>query len=262
MSEASTLSGRTRNPVRERLRAGESTVGCFLALGSPSAAELLSHLAFDWLVIETEHSALDTAQVEHMLMAISATDTVALVRVPALDAVFIQRSLDLGALGILVPLVRTAEDARAAVAATRFPPQGTRSFGPLRAARYSLDYSAYLAHANESMLVALIVETKEAVDNLEQIARVPGVDVLYFGLFDLCLSLGLDPLRLPLPEVDELLQRALQISSETGVAIGFSARTAQELVDNRARGFRFLGFSTDYFLLLDGARKGLEALRR
>src|SRR5207237_930132 len=161
-----------RNRVRERVRAGEPTIGCFLALGSPNAAELLGHAGFDWLVIETEHSALDTAQVEHMLMAIGGTGAVPLVRVPAVDPVFIQRSLDLGALGIVVPLVRTADDARAAVRATRFPPAGSRSFGPIRAARYSLDYAPYLAGANESLIVALIVETREAVENLEEIAAV------------------------------------------------------------------------------------------
>lgn len=253
---------RSRNPVRERLRAGRPTVGCFMALGSPNAAELLAQVGFDWLVIETEHSGLDVAQVEHMLMAMSGSETVPLVRVPALDSVFIQRALDLGAMGIVVPLVRTADDARAAVRATRFPPEGTRSFGPIRAARYSLDYGAYLATANENTLVALIVETREAVENIAEIAAVPGVDVLFFGLFDLCLSLGLDPLRLPLPEIDEIVERVLEIGRAANVAVGMSARTADELVGHRSRGFTFLGFSTDYFLLLDGARGALEAFRR
>jgi 2-keto-3-deoxy-L-rhamnonate aldolase RhmA len=235
-------------------------VGCFMGLGSPNVAELLGHVGFDWLVIETEHSGLDSAEVERMLMALSASTSVPLVRVPPRDPVAIQRALDLGAMGVVVPLVRSAAEAAEVVSATRFPPQGRRSFGPLRAARYSLDYSDYLDSANENVLVVLILETAEAVEELEAIASTPGVDVLFMGFYDLCLSLGLDPRRLPLPETEELIERTLEIGRSHGVAIGAGARTPEELVSLRARGFRFLTYATDYFLLLDSAQRGLEAL--
>src|SRR3954447_12039584 len=96
------------NWVREKLGAGQPTIGCFLGLGSPNVAELMAHAGFDWLVIETEHNGLDSAEIQHMLMAINATSTVPIVRIPSANPVYIQRALDLGALGILVPLVRTA----------------------------------------------------------------------------------------------------------------------------------------------------------
>ena len=112
-----------KNWVREKLKAGDSTIGCFMGLGSPNVAELLSHAGFDWLVIETEHSALDIGQVEHMLMAVKGTETVPLVRLPSSDWVYIQRALDIGAMGIVVPLIRTAADAQAIVRATRYPPR-------------------------------------------------------------------------------------------------------------------------------------------
>src|SRR4029453_4085620 len=115
-----------KNWVREKLKAGQSTLGCFLGLGSPNVAELLSHAGFDWLVIETEHSALDTSQVEHMLMAIKGTEAVPLGRLPSGDPVFIQRAVDIGAMGIVIPLVRSANEAKAIVRATRYPPEGTR----------------------------------------------------------------------------------------------------------------------------------------
>ena len=102
-------------------------------------------------------------------------------------------------------MVRTVAEAEAIVAATRFPPVGRRSFGPLRASHYSLDNADYLGRANDNILVALIVETREMLDNLEEVAAVPGIDVLFLGPFDLCLSLGLDPLQLPLPEIDAVL---------------------------------------------------------
>src|SRR4030095_6271168 len=113
-----------KNWVRERLKLGESTLGCFMGLVSPNVAELMSHAGFDWLVIETEHSALDIGQVEHMLMAVKGTETVPLVRWPSWDLVYIQRALDIGAMGIVVPLIRTAADSEAIIRATRYRPEG------------------------------------------------------------------------------------------------------------------------------------------
>jgi 4-hydroxy-2-oxoheptanedioate aldolase len=247
--------------LKTRLAAGEASLGCFLALGSANVAELIGHLGFDWLVIETEHSALGVAEVERMLMAVSASATVPLVRVPPHDLGFVQRALDLGAMGVVAPLISSPEEASELVRATRFPPDGTRSFGPIRAARYSLDYDSYLESANDGMIVILIVETAGAVDQLDAIASIPGVDALYLGLFDLCLSLGLDPRALPLPEVDAIIERTLVVAKAHGVAVGIGVRSPAELAQFRNRGFTFLGFSTDYFLLLDSARSGLEAFK-
>ena len=151
------------NWVRQKLRAGQPTIGCFLGLSSPNVAELLAHAGFDWLVIETEHNSLDSAEIEHMLMAISSTETIPLVRIPSSNHVFIQRALDMGALGILVPFVKTVEEAEAIVKATRFPPHGTRSWGPLRASSYTLDTEDYFYRANDNILIALILETKDQV---------------------------------------------------------------------------------------------------
>ena len=186
------------NNVRHKLLAGEAAIGCFMGLGSPNVAELLTRAGLDWLVIETEHNNLDTAQIEHILMAVQGSGAMPIVRVASAQQVYIQRALDTGAMGVLVPMVRTVEEAEAIVAATRFPPVGRRSFGPLRASHYSLDNADYLGRANDNMLVALIVETREMLDNLEEIAAVPGIDVLFLGPFDLCLALGLNPLQLPL----------------------------------------------------------------
>jgi 2-keto-3-deoxy-L-rhamnonate aldolase RhmA len=247
--------------LKSRLLAGESTTGCFLGLGSPSVTELLGHVGFDWLVLETEHSAVDVAQLEHMLRALGASRSAPIVRVPPRDPVFIQRALDLGASGVLVPLIRSTDEAAEVVAATRFPPHGTRSFGPLRAARYSLDYARYLENANDEMLVAFIIETREALESIEEIAAIPGVDVLFLGLFDLCLSLGVDPLALPLPEVDAAIERVLAAGAQNGVAVGHSARSRDELEELRARGFRFISYGTDYFLLLNAARAAFEEPR-
>jgi len=245
------------NRVRERLRAGQPTLGCFVGLGSPNVAELLAHAGFDWLVIETEHNALDAAQVEHMLMALNGTQAIPIVRLPSADPVFIQRALDLGALGIDVPMVKTAAEAQAIVRATRYPPHGTRGFGPLRASNYTLDTEDYLSRANDNILVVLHLETVEAVENLEAITAVPGVDVLYLGPWDLSLAMGLNPLELPLPEIEAAGERALAVSRKSGVAIGIGAGSPEQLRQRREQGFTFLTYGTDYSLLLSTARAGL-----
>jgi 2-keto-3-deoxy-L-rhamnonate aldolase RhmA len=250
------------NWVREKLRAGQATIGCFLGLGSPNVAELMAHLGFDWLVIETEHSPLDSAQVEHMLMAMSGTNTIPLVRVPSSDPVFIQRALDNGAMGVVVPLVKTAAEVEAIVRATRYPPVGTRGFGPLRASHYALDYPDYFTRANDNMIVALILETKEAVEHLDEIAAVPGLDAVFLGLWDLCLSMGLNPLKMPFPETDAAIQRALEVGRKTGLGVGVGAATPEELRRRQQEGFTFLSCVPDYYLLAGAARANLAAFQR
>ena len=254
-----------RNTVKERLARGEATLGCFLGLGSPTLAELFAQAGFDWLVIETEHNALDTAEIQTMLMAINGTDAVPLVRVPSSDHVAIQRALDVGAMGVVVPLVRSAAEVEAVVRATRYPPAGRRSFGPLRASRYGLDNASYLAEADDNMLVVVILETLEAVAELDEIARVDGLDGIWLGLFDLCLAMGLDPLQLPHPQIDEVIARALAVGREANVAIGQNAFSPAMLRERLDEGCRMVGFGPDY-QAADGTagrwRVGLRGGRR
>jgi 4-hydroxy-2-oxoheptanedioate aldolase len=249
------------NAVLEKVRRGEATLGCFVGLGSPNVVELLGHAGLDWLIIETEHNGLDAAEVEHLLRAAATTPATPIVRVPSAEHVYIQRALDTGAQGVMVPLVRGATDAEGIVRATRYPPDGSRSFGPLRASHYGLDNAEYLAHANDNMLVALIIETREAVENIDAIAAVPGIDVLYMGLFDLCLSMGLNPLDLPLPEIDAAMHRVLAAGKQHGVAVGHGAATPAGIGQLLNQGFAFIGYGPDYALLTGAARAGVEAFR-
>jgi 4-hydroxy-2-oxoheptanedioate aldolase len=245
--------------IREKLRAGDPTLGCFMGLGSPTVAEVLGHAGFEWLVIETEHNGLDMAQVQELVTAVEGTGAVPFVRVPSLDRVAIQRSLDIGARGIVVPLVRTADEAAAIVSATRFPPVGTRSFGPLRAARYGLDNEDYFRRANEQIVVMLILETREAYEGIREIAAVPGIDALYIGPFDLALSFGLDPLGAATAEVEALIRDAQRVCATSGAALGVPVRTVDELERRRAEGFTLLAFGPDYLLVADAARAAVAA---
>ena len=223
------------NQVRQKVIAGETAVGCFLGLGSPSVTELLAYSGYEWLLVETEHNALDSAQVERMLMAIDGSGALPMVRVPPSDLFAIQKALDIGAMGIIVPMVKTVEEAEAVVAATRYPPEGSRGFGPLRASRYTLDYEDYLERANRNILVGLLLETAEAVEDLERIASVPGVDLLYMGMWDLSLALGVDPRRQPNPETDAVIDKALKVGQDTGVAIGIGVGSPEDLAHRWSR---------------------------
>jgi 4-hydroxy-2-oxoheptanedioate aldolase len=250
------------NAARQRLLAGGSTIGCFLGLGSPALAEMFSHAGFDWLVIETEHNGLDSAEIEAMLMAMNGSEVVPLVRVPSSDHVFIQRALDLGAMGIVVPMIRSVSEAEAVVRASRYPPAGTRSFGPLRAARYSLDHADYLARADDNILVVLIIETAEAVESIYELAHVPGVDAFWLGTFDLCLSLGLNPLELPHPEIDTVVERVLANARDAGVAVGQNAFTPALVRQRLEEGYRMIGFGPDYQLLAPLLQDGVRAFEQ
>jgi 2-keto-3-deoxy-L-rhamnonate aldolase RhmA len=245
------------NLVRQKLLAGDTSVGCFLGLGSPTVAELMAHAGFEWLMIETEHNAVDLADVQHMLMAIGNTSAVPMVRLPSAEPVHIQRALDIGAYGIMVPMIRTAEEAVNVVAATRYPPHGKRGFGGLRAGAYTFRNMDYFANANENTLVVLIIETKEALDNIEAIAAVQGVDVLMIGTFDLYLSLGLDPFRQPHPDGERAIERILEAGRKYNRSVGGAYGSAADLSKRREQGFRMLAF-TDYTLLANAATGALS----
>ena len=250
------------NHALANLRAGKPAIGCFMGLQSPNVAEMLANAGYDWLVIETEHNALDTAQVEHILMAINGTDTVPIVRIPSANPVSIQRALDIGGMGIVVPNVRTAEEAKAIVASTRYPPVGTRGYGPLRASRYTFDQDEYFEKANDNILVCLIVENNDAVENLYEIAAVDGVDVLFHGPADMSLALGLSPVKLPHRAVDQVFDRMLEVGQKRDVAIGKGCNTVDQLRQLQSRGATWIAYGPDYFLLRRVVKEGLEAFKR
>lgn len=246
------------NRAKEKLNSGQAVLGTFMGLGSPSVAELLSQVGLDFLVIETEHNGLDSAEIEHMLMAIKGTETVPIVRVPSHEQVFIQRALDMGAMGVIAPMLRTAAEAEALVAATRYPPHGIRGWGPMRASQYTIDNDDYITRANDNIIVAALLETTEAVENLEEITSVPGFDALYLGMWDLCFNMGFNPMEMPFPETDAVIEYAAEIGKKNGVAIGIGSTTPEELKQRMDQGLTFLGFGPDYSLVLNAVRAGVD----
>ena len=179
------------NSSLQAWRKGQQTIGCWLSIGNAYSAEFMAHLGFDWLCIDLQHGMIGPEDLKHMLPAISTTNVTPLVRVPWNDPAVIMKALDAGSYGVIVPMINSRQEALNAVAACRYPPDGQRSFGPIRAALYA--GHGYAKEANRQIACIAMIETRQALDNLEDIVATPGLDGVYIGPSDLALALGLSP---------------------------------------------------------------------
>ncbi|MCE2917663.1 MAG: HpcH/HpaI aldolase family protein [Rubrivivax sp.] len=250
------------NPFRQLLRAagGQVPLGTWIMSGSPIVAEAVGHAGFDWAVLDMEHSALDVAGVLAMLQALGSTRMVPLVRVPWNEPVVVKRVLDAGALTVLFPFVQTADEARAAVAATRYPPAGVRGMaGMSRATRFGTDPD-YLRLANQKVGVVVQLESRLALQNLEAIAAEPGVDALFIGPADLSADMGHGGHTIH-PKVIEAMADAVHRAKAVGKPIGTLGLAPPQVVRYRALGFDFIALSSDLGLLIHGARDTLFDLQ-
>ena len=180
-----------QNAALAKWRRGEPSIGGWLTLGNIHTAELMANAGFDWLCVDLQHGLIDYGDLLGMLPAISTTETTPLVRVTTNAPAEIMKVLDAGAMGVIVPLVNSAEEAAAAISACRYPPRGTRSFGPARAAVYG--GGGYVAEANDQIACIVMIETRQGLENLEAIVSTPGLDGVYVGPADLAFALGLPP---------------------------------------------------------------------
>ncbi len=243
--------------VRDRLKSGEATLGCSVTLASANVAELIASVGLDWLVLECDHYGVDSADVQQLLMATARSETVSLVRTPPQDLNAIGKALDLGADGVVVPMVTGLDEAQAVVSAARYPPVGTRGFGPMRASTYYLDDERYFHETASSLLVVLILETRGAVEDLERLADA-GVDGVIIGPCDLSLAYGLDPLKFN-PQIEEICKLALDVGRRTGLAVGINVSSSEDLARRHAQGFTLLDIGPDLNFLHSGLRKLIEA---
>jgi 4-hydroxy-2-oxoheptanedioate aldolase len=176
-----------KNALKEKLQRGEVAIGTFVAIGHPDVTERLSSLGFDWLLLDSEHGPLGLETMQSMMQAMRNTDKcVPIVRVEWNNPVIIKRSLDIGAYGVLIPWVNTAEEAEAAVRACKYPPAGIRGCGPRRAAMINENY---VLTANENLLTIVQIETAAAVKNVKDILAVKGIDAVYIGPTDLSMDM-------------------------------------------------------------------------
>jgi len=248
------------NPLRTLWRDGRVAANAWLALPDPFAAELVAGCGFDSACVDLQHGLADPGRLPDLLRAIQSAGAVPLARAPWNDAPTLMRILDAGALGVIVPMIRGVEDARAAVAACRYPPAGIRSYGPIRAA--PVHGSDYVARAADEVLVFAMIETREALDGVDAICAVDGLSGLYVGPADLSYALGLEPrMDSDHPRHVEAVTRILRACRDAGKVAGL--HTADPAFARRAaeQGFQFLTVATDHACLRTEAARRLEAFR-
>jgi 4-hydroxy-2-oxoheptanedioate aldolase len=240
------------------MAAGQPAFGYALELGSPIAAELIAGTGVDFVMVDTQHGSFAPESTVQSLMAITAGAAVPMARVARNDYTLIGRLLDEGALGIVVPMVNTPEEAKLAAESCRFPPCGARSWGWGRAGRYGDDYGDWI---NEQVFVAVQIESTEAVRNAEAILATPGVDGCWIGPSDLALSLGLRPRDAAGAERHErAIAQALAACRNTGKIPGFASYTPDDARLRADQGFLFLTAGCDLEILLAGALSGVAQL--
>lgn len=247
------------NRLKTRMAAGEVLHGIWLASGSATMAEALSLVGFDWMLIDTEHGPIEAGQALHLLRATGLGTTDCVLRVAWNDPVLIKRVLDLGAQTLMVPFVQNADEARAAVRAMHYPPQGIRGMaGITRAGRYGLA-GDYLSTANDQMALIAQVETAEALKNLDAIAAVEGVDAVFIGPYDLSASMG-HPGNPAHPEVMAAIRDAAARIRAAGKAASILALDAQTAQGYAGMGFHMIAGGIDMDLLGRAARQLLGAM--
>jgi len=236
---------------KKQLRAGTPKLGIFLNAHSPTVAEQLSHSGYDWLLVDSQHGPMGYEKLSAMLSGISNGGAKSLVRVGSYsDRPGIQQSLDLGADGILVPYINSADEARAAVTCGRYPTAGTRSvYFPQRSMNRE-GLLGYAGGANTNVIVALQVETADCIKNIDEIAAVPGVDILFLGQNDLCMSMGLYekyefPHMYTSPELAAATEKLIAAARKNSVILGlflFGTSRVGEFLD---KGFSFISIGND-----------------
>jgi 2-keto-3-deoxy-L-rhamnonate aldolase RhmA len=250
------------NPFRQLMLAAGSKppIGTWISSASPIVAEAMGHAGFDWGVVDMEHAPLDMMNVLHLLQALGNTRMLGVVRVPWNDAVMVKRVLDAGATSVLFPFVQSPAEARRAVAATRYPPQGQRGMsGMSRASKFGT-VPNYLKTADAGIGVIVQLETPAALAQLEDIAAVEGVDAIFVGPVDLSASMG-HVGQFTHPAVMQAMDDAARRCKALGKPIGTVGGTPDVVTQYRAMGYDYLAIGSDMGLLMSGAMAAVRALR-
>lgn len=250
-----------KNLALAKQRAGQVTAGPLLVVGSPDVAETVAHMGFDWLFLDWQHGEWTESTLNNALGRFLAVDCAPLVRVKGLETSTINRVLDMGAMGVIVPMIETAEQARVAASVVRYPPLGARSGGGNRLSLIdSAGAAAYFDHANDEMMLVVMVESEAAIANVGEIMRVPGVDVVLIGPGDLMLDVkarGHDEAR-----HERLVVRVAEAAAETGSVAGYVCSTPDVARRRIEQGFRFICYQSDLGTMMGGLRQARDESHR
>jgi 2-dehydro-3-deoxyglucarate aldolase len=250
--------------IKDKLQAHEPSVGSWMSMAHLSIAEILGAAGYEWVVIETEHTAIDVSEVLPLIAALEGAGTIPLVRLAWNDPIQMKAVLDSGAAGVLVPNVRSAAEARQAVVGAKYPPLGERGVGLARAQGYGRTFTGYIERANEDSLLILQVEHVDAVECIEGIVATEGIDGVFIGPYDLSMSMGL-PGQIDHPDVEEAKDRVLQAALSAGIAAGVHLvhpdEAEAQLSVAISKGYTFIALGTDILFLGDACRSLFDSIK-
>jgi 2-keto-3-deoxy-L-rhamnonate aldolase RhmA len=249
-----------RSRFPERVRSRDLLTGPWMSIPNPVVVEILAQTGPDFLLIDGEHAPIAPQMLPLLLPAAEQQDLPVIYRVAWNRIELIKAALDCGVSGLMVPMVNSAAEAAEAIAAAKYPPMGKRGMGAWRASNYYLDNGAYVERANRDVLMVLQIETREAVGDIEAIAAVPGVDVLFIGPADLSRSFGLasgEPKR----ELRKAYAQVVKAAQHNGIAAGIDVASPDYAPIYREIGFTFVTFGTDYGFMIDGGTASIAILR-
>jgi 4-hydroxy-2-oxoheptanedioate aldolase len=248
------------NRLRTLWNQDRAAVNGWLAVPDSFSAEVMAHQGWDTLTIDMQHGVIDYQRMVTMLQAISTTPTVPVVRVPWLEPGIIMKTLDAGAYGVICPMVNAREEAQRLVSYTHYAPMGSRSFGPVRANLYG--GPDYATEANRTVVAFAMIETAQALDNLDAILSVEGLDAIYIGPSDLSLALGCKPVFDDVePKVAQAIEHIVERARAHGVQAGIHNGRPDVALARVAKGFRFVTVSSDARILAAGSQELLAAMR-
>ena len=238
------------------------TIGSWITIGHPAIAEIMARAGFDWLVVDLEHSVISIDVAGDLIRIIDLCGVAPLVRLTSNDPDQIKRVMDAGAHGIVVPMVNSAVEAARAVAATRYAPQGSRGVGLGRAQGYGVSFQSYLEWQRDGPVVIVQIEHKDAIDQLDDILTVPGVDGFIIGPYDLSCSMGL-PGQFESPEFVDAIVRIREAGQRIGCLAGVHIvePDLQQLEQKIREGFTFIAYSVDFRMLDVSVRQGLAKMK-
>lgn len=250
------------NTLRRKMDWGQPVIGPFLTLNCPDLVELMGLSGFDFLIIDTEHGPMEAESIQNLIRAAEVRGITPIVRVSDTRDVTILKTLDVGAHGIQVPQVNSPETAAAVVRAAKYFPVGTRGAALPRAADYGLrPFDEHLASANEETMVIVHCENTTGLSCIEEIAQVPGVDVVFVGPYDLSQSLGF-PGQLDSPQVVMAVERALKAARAAGKPAGIFVTSEEEACMRLDQGFRYIAYSLDSLLFANSCKSALKTLKK
>lgn len=251
------------NKLRAALLNNELSLGTWIQIGHPAVAEIFARVGYDWVCVDMEHGSIDLESMTDIFRAITANDSVPVARLPMNDPIWIRRSLDAGAMGLIIPMVNSAEEIESAVRYAKYPPRGERGFGYSRANMFGMDFENYIKKANQAITIIAQIEHREGIENIDAILQVPDVDGVFIGPLDLSGSYGKVG-QLECPEMKEAFKTYLDACKKYNTCAGLHIvrPNANSIKDAVTQGYRLVALGVDGVFLEGASTSALKEAKK